>query len=99
MWVDGTATKTQGVAILDEQLNIVGQPWRGNLRQGINKTNTSAEWTALLFGLCEVEAPIKPVSMTLAIDTPLGFPDAFKTLLESTPLSSPIKSSVENPYL
>ena len=37
-------TSRDAIVILDANLEIVGTPWRGNLRECINKFSTSAEW-------------------------------------------------------
>ena len=33
--------------------NIVGKPWRGNLRTAINEATNSADWIKRLFVLCK----------------------------------------------
>jgi len=85
--------------ILNDNHEIVGTPWRGNLRECINSCSTSAEWIAALFDLCE--SGISPDSdpVTLAIDTPLGFSDALIYLITQGKAAASIEASNTNPYL
>ncbi len=85
------------IVILDSKLEIVGTPWRGNLREVINNCSTTAEWSAELFTLCR--EPAKPGSITLAIDAPLGFSDAFGQLVNKLAAVASIESNQTNPYL
>lgn len=44
-WHCDTNSKSRdAIVILDEALNIVGAPWRGNLRESINAAANAAEW-------------------------------------------------------
>ncbi len=86
------------IVILDEELRIVGTPWRGSLREPINAATTSGEWAARLFRLCGSE-PAADASLTLAIDTPLGFPAALLALTTGLHSAGPIGDSASNPYL
>ena len=92
-------TSRDAIVILDANLEIVGTPWRGNLRECINKFSTSAEWLVALINLCGNDASADWGSVTLAIDTPLGFPDAFLQLTTQSKIAAPIESSSTNPYL
>lgn len=58
---------------------LAGRPWRGNLRKLLNDREGPALVNALL-GVLEIQ-PISKGSVTLAIDTPLGWPVAFLDLL------------------
>jgi len=40
---DKNAKSRDAIVIFDEDLHIVGAPWRGNLRQAINAATTSQE--------------------------------------------------------
>lgn len=95
---DTNAKSRDAIVILDEDLRIVGAPWRGNLRESINAATTSGEWNAQLFRLCGIE-PAAGASLTLAIDTPLGFPSAFLALGSELQPAGPIGDSSANPYL
>lgn len=83
--------------ILNTKLEIVGTPWRGNLRETINGCSTTGEWSAALFDLCQLSA--RSGSITLAIDAPLGFSDAFVQLLTYRQVAASIKEFNTNPYL
>jgi hypothetical protein len=63
----------------DGRPRLDGKPWRGGLRETLNANQGQALIRALL-QLAEVE-PDGPVSVTIAIDTPLGWPQAFLDLL------------------
>jgi len=66
---------------------VVGTVWRGNLRETINAKQGPALVLALL-QLCGVPDPGVGAHLVLAIDTPLGWPDAFHDLLARTTLPS-----------
>jgi hypothetical protein len=95
---DNNPNSRDALVILDQDLHIVGTPWRGNLREAINAATTTHEWTTRLFGLCQSE-PKEDASLTLAIDTPLGFPTAFLNLTSGLQSAAPIGDSPSNPYL
>ena len=89
------------IVILDSKNQIVGKPfgWR-NLRTQINNASSTEEWVETLFGLCDAELPDSPFHVTLAIDTPLGFSDAFRRLVDHLEsVDQEIGSSSTNPYL
>ncbi|WP_428515475.1 hypothetical protein [Roseovarius sp.] len=53
-----------------------------------------------LLSLCQLdEIKIEDAKVVLAIDAPLGFPAAFRTLLLSEPMSGEIGTSAKNEYL
>lgn len=52
-----------------------------------------------MFGLCGSEAPSEPSHVILAIDTPLGFPQAFVRLAVQHEAVASIEMSCTNPYL
>jgi len=85
------------LVILNSDLEIVGTPWRGNLRDSINSCSTTGEWSAALLDLCRVS--VNCGSITLAVDTPLGFPDAFVQLLTRHQVAASIEEFKSNPYL
>src|SRR5512139_2627159 len=78
---DKNSKSRDAVVILDAGLAIAGKPWRGNLRAAINEAATSADWVAALFSLCKAAPPDSSARVTLAIDTPLGFSEAFVRLV------------------
>ncbi len=85
--------------ILDANHEILGTPWRGNLRKWINGCTTSTEWIAALFDLCGKGVPPENGPVTLAIDTPLGFSYAFIQLATQNKAATSIELSSTNPYL
>jgi hypothetical protein len=95
---DKNGKSRDAIVILNIALRIVGQPWRGNLRKSINDSVSGREWIEALFNLCGAQM-MKAASVTMAIDTPLGFSDAFLALacnLQPSPISG---ASRDNPYL
>lgn len=97
---DKNPRSRDAIVILDSALEIVGQPWRGNLRREINTVATTGEWIASLFALCAADPPGEHLDVTMAIDTPLGFSDEFVRLVTHlTCVAEPIECSNTNPYL
>lgn len=95
---DKNGKSRDALVILDAGLEIVGKPWRGNLRPAINEANDSADWIKHLFSLCNAAQPRQP-KITLAIDTPLGFSDEFVRLVTQRNHAGEVGSSDTNPYL
>jgi hypothetical protein len=96
---DKNPNSRDALCILNEQRDIVGRPWRGNLRQSINQAADTVAWLARVFALCGVPMPRRPYRVTLAIDTPLGFPQALIDLLTRGQVVGAIGHSKSNPYL
>lgn len=96
---DKNSKSRDALVILDVGQAIVGKPWRGNLRTAINDAATSADWVAALFSLCKAVPPDAGAPVTLAIDTPLGFSEAFMRLVTGLESAGPVGSSATNPYL
>ena len=96
---DKNATSRDAIVILDAGLNVVGKPWRGNLRKQINESKDSAAWIGALFGLCGIDAPSISAPVTLAIDTPLGFSNEFAALITQHEGVTELVESSSNPYL
>jgi len=71
---DNNSNSRDAIVILDETLRIVGQAWRGNLRECIGAAPTTADWLQALFAKCTAEYPADNVNVTMAIDAPSGFP-------------------------
>ena len=95
---DKNGKSRDALVIVDSGLNIVGKPWRGNLRTTINEATDSADWIRRLFSLCRAEVPSQP-RITLAIDTPLGFSKAFVRLVTERQPAGDVGRSDTNPYL
>ena len=88
------------IVILNAEQNVVGTPWRGNLRVTINEADTSRAWLQALFVNCQAGLPVADnMQVVLAIDTPLGFSEEFTRLLVRLGCSKPIGQSDTNPYL
>jgi len=97
---DRNKESRDAIVILDSNLNVVGEPWRGNLRVDINKTTTAREWLSILFQRCKAVLPEGPMSVTMAIDTPLGFSEEFVSLVTKASHTRHLDStSGTNPYL
>jgi len=96
---DKNQNSRDAIVILDANYEIVGTPWRGNLRERINSCSTSIEWIAALFDLCGSGVSPESGPVTLAIDTPLGFSDAFIQLATQSKAAASIDASNTNPYL
>lgn len=96
---DNNANSRDAIVILDAALQLIGQPWRGNLREAINAAKTAADWIEALFQRCRAPVPDGSISAVMAVDTPLGFSDEFRRLagrLKAVPL---LEESAANPYL
>ena len=96
---DKNGKSRDAIVILDSALNLVGKPWRGNLRKCICAANNTRDWLAALFLHCRAEFPGPPASVTMAIDTPLGFPEQFVALATGRSWGEPHADSGNNHYL
>lgn len=95
---DKNGKSRDALVILDSGLSIVGKPWRGNLRVAINQATDSADWIKRLFALCSSVPPSQP-KITLGIDTPLGFSNAFVRLVTERQPAGEVGRSDTNTYL
>jgi len=97
---DSNPSSRDALVILDPNRNLVGVPWRGNLRVTINQANTPHAFIMALFQLCQAEyVSTQNNSVLLAIDTPLGFSDALINLLVNRQPVAMIEDSASNDYL
>jgi hypothetical protein len=96
---DNNPRSRDAIAILNEQGELFGSTWRGNLRETINQSSSSAQWIAALFKLCGVQWSPDQGAVVMAIDIPLAFSDELVGLMHGEPVSQTINSSSENPYL
>ncbi len=96
---DKNSRSRDAVVILDTSLAIIGQPWRGNLRNSINAVQTSEEWIQALFELCAADTIHAWSHIYLAIDTPLGFSEEFIGLITELRCAAALGNSSSNPYL
>lgn len=96
---DKNPQSRDAIVILDASLAIMGKPWRGNLRATLNAATSSQDWMRALFALCGADRPTEATRVTLAIDTPLGFSQAFAALITGQMCREQVQSSATNPYL
>lgn len=96
---DRNGRSRDAIVLLDATLNIIGRPWRGNLRDSINAAATTADWVGKLFELCREAHPAPGLRATMAIDTPLGFPVDFVRLASDLQGVAHVDRSHANPYL
>jgi hypothetical protein len=97
---DTNRNSRDAIVILDDKRSIIGTPWRGNLRLTINKSDTTRSWLEALFAHCQADLPdTDSMQVVLAIDTPLGFSEAFTRLLARDGFDNNIGQSDTNPYL
>jgi predicted nuclease with RNAse H fold len=87
------------IVILDAALTIVGEPWRGNLRECITNASTTNDWLKALFTRCDARFPEETLPVTMAIDTPLGFSEEFVALVTRQGCIEPGEVSGRNRYL
>ncbi len=94
------ANSRDALVVLDARRNLLGKPWRGNLRSAINQAGTTAEWIQSLLQCCQVDWQGSALpNVVLAIDTPLGFSLAFQQLITGQGGAGTIDDSATNPYL
>ena len=96
---DNNPTSRDALVILDAERNLIGTPWRGNLRTSINAASTARDWLRALFAYCRADFPGHSLQVVLAIDTPLAFSETFIRLITHKDYAEPIGSSETNPYL
>ncbi len=96
---DKNSKSRDAIVILSDSLTIVGQPWRGNLRKSIATAATTSDWLKGLFEKCDAVMPEDAVTVTMAIDTPLGFSKSFVDLITRQSWAEPDEKSGRNHYL
>ena len=96
---DKNQNSRDALVVLDHAGEMLGQPWRGNLRDTINAATTTAAFLAALLALCKLGNPAYSCDATLAIDAPLGFPEAFVCMIAGGSPVDQIGRSAANPYL
>lgn len=96
---DKNGRSRDALVILDADLQLMGRPWRGNLRATINAAPSSAAFVDALLALCGAPAALGQAPSTLAIDTPLGFSQEFVRLISGLQAAGPLGQSDQNPYL
>ena len=97
---DKNPRSRDAIVILDSDRRIHGAPWRGNLREQINRANTTSEWVKALFELCEADHSAERLDVVLAINTPLGFSAELVSLAASRqPYAGALREHSANPYI
>ncbi len=96
---DKNPRSRDAIVILDSMLKIVGEPWRGNLREGVCENSKTSDWLKALFKNCDAEFPDEPMAITMAIDAPLGFSEEFVNLVTSLRCVDSVERFNTNRYL
>ena len=96
---DSNANSRDALVVLDRERNLLGRPWRGNLREAINEADSTEEWIRTLLGYCDVDIRADCPPVVMAIDTPLGFSQPFQQLVSGRGAAGDIGTSASNPYL
>jgi len=94
---DANPASRDALVVLDAALNLVGAPWRGNLRTTLNDAHNTRDLIERLLGLCQLQAQ-GAEHVVMAIDTPLALPSALLALARGDAVSA-LGRSQENPYL
>ncbi|WP_445426020.1 hypothetical protein [Alishewanella sp. HL-SH06] len=97
------ANSRDALLVLNQHGELVGQPWRGNLRDTIAATASYTDWLFTVAKLClfddNTKAAFTTQNLMMAIDTPLGFSSGFLQLLQGEAVATPFTASCDNPYL
>lgn len=96
---DKNGNSRDALVIMDSTPTIAGKPWRGNLRECIAAAVTASDLLKALFVNCGAVCWAEPISVTMAIDTPLGFSDEFVALINRRVCAEPDATSGLNRYL
>ncbi|MBR0831353.1 DUF429 domain-containing protein [Bradyrhizobium manausense] len=96
---DNNRDSRDALVIVDAHGELLGQPWRGNLRHVINEAASTAEFLAKIFDHCRLANGFSANSVTIAIDAPLCFPASLIALLTEGRIERSLGDSATNPYL
>ncbi|MBF9060727.1 DUF429 domain-containing protein [Rhodobacterales bacterium HKCCSP123] len=97
---DKNPNSRDAIVILDANGAATGSSWRGNLTKYINAAAKTHEFLDQLFAICgRRDFDPRDHRVVLAIDAPLGFPEAFQRLLSLNAVSAEIGTSASNEYL
>ncbi|EOX4180673.1 hypothetical protein ACPF3T_001372 [Vibrio cholerae] len=84
------ANSRDALVVLNHQGELVGKPWRGNLRDTIAAAASYTDWLSTVVKLCQFDDATKAVFATqnvvMAIDTPLGFSNGLCSSCRAKPL-------------
>jgi len=78
--------------------SLVGELWRGNLRDIIN-AHHGPDLLREMLKCCYAPSADRPLTITLAIDAPLGWPGSFTNLLAGVTENQVPETKGENPLL
>ncbi|WP_107949525.1 hypothetical protein [Shewanella baltica] len=96
-------TSRDALLVFNQQGELVGKPWRGNLRDTIAAAASYIDWLLTVAKLCHLDDKNKVMFATqnvvMAIDTPLGFSNGLLQLLQGEAVTTPFTASCDNPYL
>lgn len=97
------ANSRDALVVLNPHGELVGKPWRGNLRDTIAAAASYTDWLLTVAKLCQLDDKNKAAFTTqntlIAIDTPLGFSNGLLQLLQGEAVTTPFTASSDNPYL
>ena len=97
------ANSRDALVVLNQQGELVGKPWRGNLRDTIAAAASYTDWLFTVAKLChfddKMKAALTTQNVVMAIDTPLGFSNGLLQLLQGEAVATPFTASCDNPYL
>ena len=96
---DKNSNSRDALVIVGALGELLGQPWRGNLRHVINEAVNTAEFLTKIFGLCRLTGGFSTSAVTVAIDAPLCFPASLIALLTDGRIERNLGDSAANPYL
>lgn len=96
---DRNSRSRDAIVVLDDALTLIGKPWRGNLRETINGATNGRHFKAEIARLCAADEIANAERIVIAIDAPLGFPDALVSLASHLLSVPEIGSFGDNPYL
>lgn len=70
------------LVVIDQTGKLIGKPFRNALKEALNEPEDTLDFISKLLKYCEVEPIISEEDeFILAIDTPLGYPEAFIHLI------------------
>lgn len=97
---DNNTDSRDAIIILNDKAEIIGNPWRGNLKKLIYDSITSSDFVSKLFNCCEIlNIYSDKIEIILAIDAPLGFSDKLSELIAGKYFEKEITDYNANPYL
>lgn len=97
------ANSRDALLVLNQHGELVGKPYRSNLRDTIAAAASYTDWLLTVAKFCQFDDNTKSVfatqNMVMAIDTPLGFSNGLLQLLQGEAVATPFTASCDNPYL